>query len=97
MFFCSFVFLSVTSSVSFTGFYTEDKPNFQNHGAGVQRCSLIILWPKLQSKVVYPGHFLRYLDKIDKFQELNGHKIGIEMEKNKREKEENIILHKNEN
>ena len=28
MFFCSFVFLCVTSSVSFTGFYTEDEPNF---------------------------------------------------------------------
>ena len=26
MFFCSFVFLCVTSSVSFTGFYTEDEP-----------------------------------------------------------------------
>ena len=26
MFFCSFVFLCVTSSVNFTGFYTEDEP-----------------------------------------------------------------------
>ena len=26
MFFCSFVFLCVTSSVSFTGFYTKDEP-----------------------------------------------------------------------
>ena len=28
MFFCSYVFLCVTSSVSFTGFYTEDEPKF---------------------------------------------------------------------
>ena len=31
MFFCSFVFLCVTSSVSFTGFYTEDEPSFLLH------------------------------------------------------------------
>ena len=29
MFFCSFVFLCVTSSVSFTGFYTEDEPKLR--------------------------------------------------------------------
>ena len=30
LFFCSFVFLCVTSSVSLTGFYTEDEPHFGN-------------------------------------------------------------------
>ena len=29
MFSCSFAFLCVTSSVSFAGFYTEDKPTFE--------------------------------------------------------------------
>ena len=38
MFFCSFVFLCVTSSVSFTGFYTEDEPNVLMSQPRIRMC-----------------------------------------------------------
>ena len=55
MFFCSFVFLCVTSSVSFTGFYTEDEPNFLSISLLITDTGIVLRVRPLTDSVRGPG------------------------------------------
>ena len=55
MFFCSFVFLCVTSSVNFTGFYTEDEPNFLSISLLITDTGIVLRVRPLTDSVRGPG------------------------------------------